>query len=170
VLGTIIVSSLVSVPATANFLQKYMNKMLGPILLIAGLFLFDIIKIDIPGFSLSHGKQGALAEAGIRGSFMLGIIFALSFCPIAAALFFGSLIPLALNSKYGIALPFFYGIGTGIPVVIFAISIAVGVKSISKWFQKAKIFESYTRKITGIIFIVVGAYFVWTYVIANLVK
>ena len=167
-LGTIIVTSLVGVPATANFLQKYMNKILGPILLIAGLFLLDIIKINIPSLSLSHGRQSALAEAGVRGSFMLGMIFALSFCPIAAALFFGSLIPLALNSKYGIALPFFYGIGTGIPVIIFAISITLGVKSISKWFDKAKTFERYTRKITGIIFILIGIYFIWLYVIGNL--
>ena len=169
-LGTIIVTSLVSIPATANFLQKYMNRILGPILLIAGLFLLDIIKINIPSFSLSHGKQNALAEAGIRGSFMLGIIFALSFCPIAAALFFGSLIPLALNSKYGIALPFIYGIGTGIPVVIFAISIAIGVKSVSKWFQKARALELYTRKITGFIFILVGIYFAWYYIIINLLQ
>ena len=168
VLGTIIVTSLVSVPAAANFLQKYMNKILGPILLIAGLFLLDIIKINIPSFSLSHGKQSALAETGARGSFMLGIIFALSFCPIAAALFFGSLIPLALNSKYGIVLPFFYGIGTGIPVVIFAISAAIGVKSVSKWFQKARTIELYTRKITGVIFILVGIYFAWYYIIVNL--
>ena len=170
VLGTIIVTSLVSVPATANFLQKYMNKILGPILLIAGLFLLDIIKINIPRFSLSHSRQSALAEAGTRGSFMLGMIFALSFCPIAAALFFGSLIPLALNSEYGVTLPFFYGIGTGIPVVIFAISIAIGVKSVSKWFQKAATFELYTRKITGIIFILVGIYFTWYYIIVNLLQ
>jgi len=170
VLGTIIVTSLVGVPATATFLQKYMNRILGPILLIAGLFLLDIIKINIPSFSLSHGKQGALAEAGIKGSFMLGIIFALSFCPIAAALFFGSLIPLALNSKHGIVLPFFYGIGTGIPVVVFAISVAVGVKSVSKWFQKARTFELYTRKITGVIFILVGIYFSWHYIIVNLLQ
>ena len=136
VLGAIIVTSLVSIPVTANFLQKYMNKILGPILVITGLFLLGIIKMNIPKFSLSHSRQSALAEAGVKGSFMLGMIFALSFCPIAAALFFGSLIPLALNSKYGITLPFFYGIGTGIPVVIFAISIALGVKSVSKWFQK----------------------------------
>ena len=126
--------------------------------------------LNIPSFSLSHGKQSALAETGARGSFMLGIIFALSFCPIAAALFFGSLIPLALNSKYGIALPFIYGIGTGIPVVIFAISIAIGVKSVSKWFQKARALELYTRKITGFIFILVGIYFAWYYIIINLLQ
>ncbi len=167
VLGVVIISSLVSVPAAANFLQMYMNKILGPILLFVGLFLLDLIKLNIPVFSISQDKQTALAEAGAKGSFLLGVIFALSFCPIAAALFFGSLIPLALKSTYGIILPFFYGIGTGIPVVIFALGIAVGVKSFSKWLHKAATLELYTRKITGIIFILVGICFLWDHIIVN---
>jgi len=105
----------------------------------------------------------------LKGSFMLGIIFALSFCPIAAALFFGSLIPLALKSTYGMVLPLFYGIGTGIPVIIFSGGIAMGVKSFSKWFGKARVFEAYTRKITGAIFLIVGLYFSWTYIIVKII-
>lgn len=167
ILGTIIVTSLVSVPATANFLQKYMNMIIGPILLFAGLCLLDIIRMKIPRFFLSSGSQDTLAKAGVRGAFMLGAVFALSFCPIAAALFFGSLIPLALNSRYGIVMPSLYGIGTGIPVLIFAIGIALGMKSISRWSQKARVFEQYTRKITGIIFMLVGVYYTWQYVIAR---
>jgi len=165
VLGVVIITSLASVPATANFLQKYMNKILGPLLLMVGLFLLDIVKMSIPSFSISQHKQTALAESGIKGSFMLGVVFALSFCPIAAALFFGSLIPLALKSSYGIVLPFFYGIGTGIPVVVFALGIAMGITSFSKWFRKATALELYARKITGVIFIFVGIYFIWAYII-----
>jgi len=164
--GGIIIASLASVPATANFLQKYMNKILGPALLIVGLFLLDLIKINIPSFSISQDKQTTLAESGVKGAFVLGVIFALSFCPIAAALFFGSLIPLALKNPYGVALPLVYGVGTGIPVVIFALGIAMGVKSFSKWFHKATVLELYTRKITGIIFMFVGIYFVLVYIIA----
>jgi len=98
----------------------------------------------------------------------LGAIFALSFCPIAAALFFGSLIPLALNHSYGVTLPFFYGIGTGIPVLIFAIGVSLGVQSFSHWFHKIARIERYTRKITGVIFIMVGIYFIWSHIIIAL--
>jgi len=168
VLGFFIITSLVNVPIAANFLQKYMNKILGPILVIVGLFLLGIIKINFSGFSLSHKRQSELAESGIAGSFILGTVFALSFCPIAAALFFGSLIPLALNSRHGIILPFIYGIGTGIPVVVFALGIALGTQSFSHWFHKTARFELYTRKITGIIFILVGLYFIWAYMIVNI--
>ena len=170
ILGVVIITSLASVPATANFLQRYMNKILGPALLIVGLFLLDIVKVNIPSFSVSQHKQSALAESGIKGSFMLGAIFALSFCPIAAALFFGSLIPLALKSTYGIVLPCLYGVGTGIPVIVFALGITMGVTSFSKWFQRVTTFEVYTRKITGIIFILVGIYFTWSYIIISFLQ
>ena len=164
ILGTIIITSIVSVPSVANFLQKYMNRVLGPILLVVGLFLLNVIRLNISGFSLSKEKQEFLAESGAKGAFLLGAIFALSFCPISAALFFGSLIPLALNSKAGIMLPFFYGIGTGLPVMLFSIGIALGVLSASRWFHKMAMVEKYTRKITGIIFVLVGLYFIWNHI------
>jgi len=165
VIGSIIIASLVSVPSIANFLQSYMTMFLGPILLLVGLFLFDIIKFKTFSLSISQEKQNKLADSGTGGAFLLGVLFALSFCPIAAALFFGSLIPLALNSKIGIIHPFIYGIGTGIPVAVFAIGIMFGVKSFSKWFHKTSKIEAWTRKITGTIFILVGIYYVWTYII-----
>ncbi|UCC95784.1 MAG: sulfite exporter TauE/SafE family protein [Candidatus Omnitrophota bacterium] len=167
VLGGIIISSLVSIPFIANFLQKYMNMILGPVLFIVGLFLLNIISFNLPSFSVPQEKQNTLAESGIKGSFVLGMMFAFSFCPIAAALFFGSLIPLSLSSSYGMVLPFFYGIGTGIPVVAFSVCIALGVKSLSKWFYKIVRFEKYTRKITGVIFILVGVYFIWAHLIVS---
>jgi len=164
-LGIIIITSISSVPSVANFLQKYMNRILGPILLVVGLFLLNVIRLNIPGFSLSKEKQESLAGSGAKGAFLLGAIFAFSFCPISAALFFGSLIPLALNSKVGMILPFFYGIGTGLPVMVFAIGISLGVLSASRWFHKMAMVEKYTRKITGIIFVAVGLYFIWNYIL-----
>lgn len=156
---------LVSIPSVASFLQTYMNKFIGPILILVGLFLFDVIKLKSFSLSISQEKQNKLADSGVMGAFLLGMLFALSFCPIAAALFFGSLIPLALNSKFGIIHPFIYGIGTGIPVAIFALGIVFGVKSFSKWFHKTAKIELWTRKITGTIFILVGIYYIWSYII-----
>lgn len=167
VIGSVIIASLVSVPSIANFLQVYLNRILGPVLLVVGLFLLDVVKLKSFSLSLSHERQSRLAESGIGGAFLLGLLFALSFCPIAAALFFGSLIPLALNSRIGIVHPFVYGIGTGIPVAIFALGIVFGVKSFSKWFHKTARLELWARKITGIIFIVVGIYFVWSHILIN---
>lgn len=162
-LGWIIINSLLSVPQVAQFLQKYMGKALGPLLILTGLVLLEIITVRLPGLSLSQKHHNKLAESGAPGAFLLGFIFALAFCPISAALYFGSLIPLAINSKSGIVLPFIYGIGTGLPVLVFAVAIALGVTSLSHWFNRLSRFEYYMRKITAIIFIIVGVYYILVY-------
>ncbi|MBU1998253.1 MAG: sulfite exporter TauE/SafE family protein [Candidatus Omnitrophica bacterium] len=162
-LGLVIISSLLSVPVLANLLQKYMNRAFGPVLIITGLVLIDILKISIPKLTFSKKLQDRLAGSGIGGAFVLGLIFALVFCPVSAALFFGSLIPLALKSKMGVILPFIYGIGTGLPVLLFAVGIALSVKSLSFWFNRLTKLEYYMRKVTGVVFIVVGLYYIGRY-------
>lgn len=165
VLGWIIIHSLLSVPQIAQFLQKYTGKALGPVLIITGLVLLRIIKIRFPKATLSEKQQNKFVESGAIGAFVLGFIFALAFCPISAALFFGSLIPLALNSKSGALLPFIYGIGTGLPVFLFAIAIAFGITAISRWFHRIAKLELYARSITGVIFIVAGLYYISIYLL-----
>jgi len=164
-LGWVIINSLLSVPQVAQFLEKYMGKALGPILILTGLILLEIITIRLPGLALSQKHHTRLAESGAPGAFLLGFIFALAFCPISAALFFGSLIPLAINSKSSIVLPFIYGIGTGLPVLVFAVAIALGVTSLSRWFNSLTKLEYFMRKITGIVFILAGLYYVLIYLI-----
>lgn len=158
--GVLIILIGVKVSAISSFLQNVGEKVLGPLFIIIGLILLDAIKI-------SFGKEGSLSKKlsekvsnwGIWGALLLGFIFALAFCPVSAALFFGSLIPLALNSKAGVLLPFVYGVGTGIPVLIFAVTIALGVVSLNHWFNKITKIELYTRRITAVIFIIVGLYY-----------
>ncbi|MFA5088605.1 MAG: aromatic aminobenezylarsenical efflux permease ArsG family transporter [Candidatus Omnitrophota bacterium] len=163
VLGWLIIHSLLNIPQVAQFLQAQMGKILGPLLIVTGLFLLEVIALSFPGLSLSQKHHNKLVESGAPGAFLLGLIFALAFCPVSAALFFGSLIPLALNNKAGTLLPFIYGIGTGLPVLAFAVAIALGVTSIGHWFKKITKLEFYTRRITGAIFILVGIYYLWAY-------
>ncbi len=165
VLGWVIINSLLSVPQVAQFLQKYMTMALGPVLIITGLFLLEIITLKFPGINLSHEQHNKLAESGALGAFILGFVFALAFCPVSAALFFGSLIPLGLNSKAGALLAMVYGVGTGLPVLIFSVAIALGFTSMSHWFRKVTKLEYYTRKITGAIFILVGLYYTAIYIL-----
>ncbi|MFA5389059.1 MAG: aromatic aminobenezylarsenical efflux permease ArsG family transporter [Candidatus Omnitrophota bacterium] len=165
ILGILIIKSVLAVPSAAQFLQKYVVKAMGPILILTGLVLLEVIKLKFSGFTLSEKHRNALTEAGAPGAFMLGLFFALAFCPISAALFFGSLIPLSLSHKMGIVLPFIYGIGTGLPVLFFAVAIAIGVSSLNKWFSKLTILELYMRKITGAIFILAGIYYTSIYIL-----
>jgi cytochrome c biogenesis protein CcdA len=162
-IGWLVIHSLIGVPQIAMFLQKYMGKALGPVLIITGLVLLEVLRFHLPSITLSHQHHSKLAEAGAFGAFVLGLFFALAFCPVSAALFFGSLIPLALNHPTGLILPFVYGIGTGLPVLAFAVAMALGVKSLSHWFHKLTKIELYARKITGVVFILAGIYYVWGY-------
>jgi cytochrome c biogenesis protein CcdA len=142
-----------------------MGKALGPLLILTGLILLEIITIPLPVLSLSKKHHNRIVEFGIPGAFLLGFIFALAFCPISAALFFGTLIPLAINSKGGILLPFIYGIGSGLPVFVFAVVIALGVTSLSHWFNQITRLEYYARKVTGVVFIIVGLYYAGIYIL-----
>lgn len=165
ILGWIIINSLLSIPQVAQFLQKYMIKALGPILIISGLFLLEVVTLKLPSVALSQKQHNKLVESGALGAFLLGFIFALAFCPVSAALFFGSLIPLSLNSKAGTLLPLIYGAGTGLPVLMFAVAIALGVTSMSRWFRWITKLEYHTRRITGVIFILVGLYYTEIYLL-----
>jgi len=163
-LGMLLVKSLLSIPELSFFLQTNMNKILGPILIIAGVFLLDLIHLNINGGGFGSSIKEKTQDWGIWGAGVLGILFALSFCPVSAALFFGSLIPLAIKFESGLAIPAFYGLGTAVPVVTFALLLGVGIHSVSKWFQKITKIEIWARRITGAIFILVGAYYILTHI------
>ncbi len=166
ILGILIVKSFMAVFDLAKFMQTYTNQALGIILFIVGLTLLNIIKIPSFSGNLTEKLSERFASWGIFGSFFLGILFALSFCPISAALFFGSLIPIALKFQSSILIPSMFGIGTALPVLFFAIALGVGSNLVAKAFDKITVFEKWIRIITGIIFISVGVYYIYLYIIA----
>jgi len=158
-LGMLLVSSLLSAPYISHVLQKYMNKALGPILILVGMVLVELIQINFSGSGVSKKMQKRVEAMGMWGTLLLGVLFALSFCPVSAALFFGSLLPLALRCESGVILPSAYGIATGLPVLVFAILIALGAKRVGEAYNKIIPFEKWARRITGGVFIHVGIYY-----------
>lgn len=161
-LGVLLVGSLLSAPTVSSLLQKYMNLALGPLLILVGMILLELISFTFGGEGLSGRVQKKLEKMGFWGAGLLGIVFALSFCPTSAALFFGSLLPLALTQESGFALPMLYGIATGLPVLLFAILIALGAKKVAKAYDRIVSFEHWARKITGVLFILIGIYYCLT--------
>lgn len=164
ILGSLIVASVLSVPELSRFLQQYMNKILGPVLILAGMFLLELLQFTTSGRGVSEKLQKRVDRSGIWGAALLGFIFALSFCPVSAALFFGSLIPLSIKHSSTIILPSVYGIGTGLPVIVFAVLIAMGARYVGSLFSKLTIIERWARRITGVIFVIVGMYYCLTYI------
>ena len=163
-LGVLLVSSVLSAPSAALVLQKYMNKVLGPVLILVGMLLLELITFGSFGAGLATRLQARAERWGLLGALLLGIVFALSFCPVSATLFFGSLLTLAVKARSGVVLPAVYGIGTGLPVFAFAILVALGARSIGKVFDKVAVFEKWARRATGVVFIGIGIYYTLVYV------
>lgn len=164
VLGVLIVKTLVDVPILSDFLQRYGNRILGIVLILIGMVLLDLLRIPLTLPSVSENVAEKLVKKGALGSLPLGILFALAFCPVSAALFFGGLIPLAVKAQSGIGLPLIYGIGTGLPVLLFAFLVAAGTQHINNLYYRITKVEFYTKKVTGITFIVVGIYYALAYI------
>ena len=156
VLAAVLVTGVLSMSSVSYFLQKYMNKVLGPILIVAGMSLLGLLRVNLPGLGISKGMQGRVESWGIWGAGALGIIFALSFCPISAAMYFGSLIPMSLKYGSRLLLPFLYGIGTAVPVLVVAVFVSFGARSVGVAFNKLTTLERWARWITGAVFILVG--------------
>lgn len=166
--GVVLVTGLLGVPWLSQFLQTHMNRILGPVLIVAGMFLLELLQFSLPGNGFAQAMQNRAQSYGMWSAGLLGFVFALTFCPVSAALFFGSLIPLALKLKSGVMLPAVYGVGTALPVLLFAVLIAFGVHKVGAAFNRMKQFELWARRITGGVFIAVGVYYCLKFIFAVL--
>jgi len=163
-IAAIIVASLAADYAVSHFFDKYMNRLLGPILIVSGMFLLELLKFNIQMPGASEKLQKKADTWGMWGSLLLGVIFATAFCPVSATLFFVNLISLCLKYHSAVVLPLFYGFGSGLPVLIFAALIAFSSQSIGKAYKNLQIIEWWARRITGVIFILVGIYYCLVYI------
>ncbi len=163
VLGALLTASLLSMPVVSYWLQKYMNRLLGPVLIIVSMMLLDMFQFSTKGSNLGQWCQRRAEKFGLIGTLFLGMVFALSFCPVSAALFFGSLVPLSIKYSSAILLPLIYGIGTALPVFAFGVLIATGAGSLAKAFHRVSQFELWMRRVTGFIFMLIGIYYCLRY-------
>ena len=147
----------------SRFLQKWGERMLGPLLIIVGLFMLGVLTLRIPGIDRLTAKMEDKARNGFWGVLLLGIVFALAFCPYSGVLYFGMLIPMTISSATGLYLPLVFALGTGIPVVLFAWLIAFSMGSIGNLYNQIKNFEKWFRKIVAVLFVVVGLYYISIY-------
>ena len=184
-LAVLLTTTALSIPVVSIFLQKYMHLVLGPIFLLLGMFLVGLITISSGGTMMSQRMQKRVDAMGIWGALLLGVFFALSFCPTSAAWFFG-LVALIMGSeagaitgvleKVGIALPqaslaggsfllpLVYGVGTGVPVLVVAFLLAYSANSVGKTYNVLSKVEWWARMVTGWLFTLVGIWFSLTYV------
>jgi len=144
------------------FLQNSGEILLGPLMIIIGLFVLEVINLDFwSGSSHLSSISKKVAEKGLFGSFLLGVIFALSFCPFSAVLFFAMLIPLALKTGDAILIPAVFAFATAIPVIIFSVIMVTGISRLGIVMKKAELFDLWMRRAAGLLFIVIGVYYLF---------
>lgn len=156
-LAFLLVSTALSVPGVSQFLQKYMHLLLGPTLIIVGMFLVGLIEINFGGGGVSESVKQRVDRLGVWGALALGVLFALAFCPTSAALFFGNVMA-SLSAGSTILLPLLYGIGTALPVIGFAVLIALGSKKLGEAFNAVSKTERWARLGTGGVILIVGCF------------
>ena len=140
--------------------QGWGEKLLGPVMILIGLFMLDVIKIKLPGISGLTDKIGEKSKGSYWSTLLLGMAFALAFCPYSGVLYFVMLIPMTVASASGLYLPVLFAIATGLPVILFAWLLAYAVGNVGKLYNRIKVFELWFRRVVSVIFIGVGVYYV----------
>jgi cytochrome c-type biogenesis protein len=144
-----------------RFFSQNGEKYLGPLLIIIGLIMLNVIRLNFLGkTSFEERFSEKFKNKGLLGSFLLGVLFALAFCPYSGALYFGMLIPMTISSSSGLYLPLVFALGTGLPVMLFSYLLAFSAHRIGGVYQRIQIIEKYMRYIAGIVFILAGVYYV----------
>ena len=144
----------------SGFFQQYGEKILGPLLIIIGLFMLDVIKLKFPGMNGLTSKMENKSRWSYFDAILLGMLFALAFCPYSGVLYFGMLVPMTISSASGLYLPVLFAIATGIPVIIVSWILAYTLSGIGGFYNKIKSFEIWFRRVIAILFIVVGVYYI----------
>lgn len=145
----------------SRFLNQNGEKFLGPLLIIIGLIMLNIIRINfLSSSNYTEKLSEKFKDKGLLGSFLIGLIFALAFCPYSAALYFGMLIPITVTSVDGLYLPIVFAFGTGLPVLLFTYLLAFSVSSIGTYYTKIAVVEKVMRPVAGVIFVLTGVYYI----------
>lgn len=140
--------------------QGWGEKILGPLLILTGLLMLDVIKLNFPGLSGLTDKIGERSKGSYWSALLLGMAFALAFCPYSGVLYFVMLIPLTISSASGLYLPVVFAIATGLPVILFAWLLAFAVGNVGKMYNRIKVFELWFRRVVSIVFIGIGIYYI----------
>ena len=155
----LVTRSMQMIPGVSHFLQKYMNLAIGPLLVVVGVLLLDIFRFSFGGGGMSNNLQNRVDKMGVWGAGLLGMVFALAFCPVSAGLFFGGLIPLAVKGN-AVLLSTLYGIGTALPVIGFALLLAFAAHWVGAAFNKLTVIEVWVRRVTAAVLIIIGLYLI----------
>jgi cytochrome c-type biogenesis protein len=164
-LGVLLSTGLLSAPdALARFLQRYLSMLLGPLLIVVGMLLLDLLPVWFSGPGMSEKTQRRIEALGVWGALVLGMLFAASFCPLSAGIFFGPLVLLAVKVHSCVLVPSLYGLGTALPVLVFGTLLAPNAKLLGTVFRRVDRLGRWARRATGTVVLLIGVYYALKYI------
>ncbi len=165
ILGVILIPILregASMFSVQKAVSKYGEMLIAPLLIVIGIYMLDIIKLNLPKINFS-GNNLKRKTKGSWSALFLGILFSLAFCPTSGIFYFGMLMPMSAAETGGYLLPVVYAIATGLPVILVAWVLAYSVAGLGKLYNRIQVFEKWFRKVVAILFIAVGIYYAVMY-------
>ena len=142
--------------------SQWGEMLLSPVLIVMGLVMLFGDRLPLSGFGLNASEKSGRLR-GAWGSLLLGILFAMAFCPTSGIFYFGMLIPMSASATGGYALPAVYALATGLPVVIVAWIIAYSIGNIAGFYKKMQVFQKWLNRMVAVLFIIVGIYYAYTF-------
>ena len=142
--------------------SQWGEMLLSPVLIVMGLVMLFGDRLPLSGFGLNAAGK-SWRRRGAWGSLLLGILFAMAFCPTSGMFYFGMLIPMSASATGGYALPAVYALATGLPVVIVAWIIAYSIGNIAGFYKKMQVFQKWLNRMVAVLFIIVGIYYAYTF-------
>lgn len=142
--------------------SQWGEMLLSPVLIVMGLVMLFGDRLPLSGFGLNASEKSGRLR-GAWGSLLLGILFAMAFCPTSGLFYFGMLIPMSASATGGYALPAVYALATGLPVVIVAWIIAYSIGNIAGFYKKMQVFQKWLNRMVAVLFIIVGIYYAYTF-------
>jgi cytochrome c biogenesis protein CcdA len=163
VLAILILGGMLSGPRTSIFLQEHGVQLLGPLLILVAMVLLEMIRLPRPRAAAGPAMQRRVDAWGLWSALPLGIVLALAFCPVSAACFFASLLAMLASGASWVLLPLAYGLGTALPVIVFAVLIALSVGTAGRMFDRLRQVQIWARRAAGVILIVMGIHYCLKY-------
>ena len=141
--------------------SQWGEMLLSPILIVMGLLMLFGDKLPLSSFGINASQKSERLR-GAWGSALLGIMFAMAFCPTSGLFYFGMLIPMSASAAGGYAMPAVYALATGLPVMAVAWIIAYSMSNIAGFYQKMQVFQKWFNRVVAVLFIIVGIYYAYT--------
>jgi cytochrome c biogenesis protein CcdA len=165
VFGLLIFAFGTSVADLAPVLQTYENLILGVSLFLIGVVMLGLLKLNFSlGTEIKPTQGENLSNKGLLGALAMGVASSIALCPCTAVVFFGLMIPLAMEANViGMSFPVFFGLGTAIPILAFAILLGMSTKVAQTYLSSIMKYEPFARKIFGAGFAIYGIYLLWQF-------